>query len=300
MPVQFSGETHGCYSDSLQMALGDEGPGEAVIEVLTGSAFGMYLHHDGRPFFAPGGWNPEKGIANVLDLLGWTCERIVGSPDEVLRALEKVDDQHRAMAGPVEMGLLPHHPGLGQPIGVDHYLVVVGFDGENVVIHDPRAHPYTVLPVQKLLDAWRTKTLSYTVPDFNLRTAFRRVREVDTAEALRRLLPIAADLVAPDASAEAAEGAAKVLDGGLSTPLFFHLADFMVCAGARRRNDAAVMFGRHGYTRVAEVLDQQARLIGSMEYPLVAGDYAVAAKTMRELAPTFIALETELRAAVRA
>lgn len=299
MPVQFSGETHGCFSDSLQMAFGDEGPGETVIEVLTGSAFGMYLHHDGRPFFAPAGWNPEKGINRVLELLGWTCEQTGGSREEVVRALRTVDDQHRAMAGPVEMGLLPHHPGLGQPIGADHYLVIIGVEGENVVVHDPRAHPYTVLPLEKLLAAWRTETLSYRVPDYTLRTGFRRVREVETAEAVHRLLPVVADMVAPAASAEAAEGAARVLDKGLSTFLFFHLADFMVCVGARRRNDAAVVLARYGYTGVAQVLDQQARLIGSMEYPLVAGDYPTAAAIMRKLAPTFAELEAELRAAVR-
>ncbi|WFE28722.1 hypothetical protein O7623_05875 [Solwaraspora sp. WMMD791] len=282
------------------MAFGDDGPGETVVEVLTGSAFGLYLHHDGRPFFAPAGWNPEKGIATAMDLLGWTCEFTGGSAEEVIRKLESVDDRNRAVAGPVEMGLLPYHPGLGQPIGADHYLLIIGFDGENVVVHDPRAHPYTVLPVAKLLAAWRTETLSYTVADFTLRTGFRRTRQVDPADAVRRLLPIAADLVAPESSAEAAEGAAAVLDAGLSTSLFFHLADFMVCVGARRRNDAAVVLARHGYTRVAEVLDHQARLIGSMEYPLVAGDYSAAAATMRKLAPTFTQLEAELRTAIRA
>jgi hypothetical protein len=311
--VTFTGETHGCYSDAVQMALGDAGPGESLVEMLTGSPFGMSStrapifdaseeekQHFDKPLFHPYRWTPEWGIETALDLLGWTCTRTGGSRDEVVEVLAGVSDEHPAVAGPFEMGLLPYHPGLGFPMGVDHYLTILGLDGDTVLVHDPRAHPYTTVPLEKMLDAWSSETLSFPVDSYNLRTGLRRTGEVAAAEAIRRLLPIAVDLVNPDESIAAAEAAAKLLDGGLQTPQFFHLADFMVCVGARRRGDSAVLLGRAGYPRIAEILDQQARLIGSMEYPLVAGDHAAAAVPVRELIPTFEPLHAELLKAAAA
>jgi hypothetical protein len=299
MPTPFAGETHGCYSDSLQMVLGPTGPGESVLEVLSCSPFGMSVYRDGRPFFAPGAdWTPEMGIRIALDLTGWTCERSGGDPDLALAQLRQATQESPMMVGPVEMGLLPHHPGLGQPIGADHYLVALGLEGDMVLVHDPRAHPYTVLPVKKLLAAWDTTTLSYPVDPYTIRGNFRRVREVPLADSLRNLLPIAAGFIEDaESAAQAAEAAADLVASGLNTFQYFHLADFMVCVGARRRLDAAIHLGGIGCTGVARVLEQQARLIGSTQYFLVSGENAPAAEALRRLAPTFPQLRDELRKA---
>lgn len=300
MSVHFVGETHGCYSDALQMALGPAGPGESVLEVLTGSPFGLSVYIDGRPFFAPARWTPEAGLTTALDLLGWRCERVAGDKDAAIEALREAGDSGPVLVGPVEMGLLPHHPGLGQPIGADHYLTALGLEGDMVVIHDPRAHPYATIPLSLLLAAWETDTLSYPVEPFSLRGHFTREREIEVGTALRGLLPTAAAYLEGTTAAEAAEAAADLLDGGLNTFQYFHLADFMVCVGSRRRADAADLYGGLGYTDVAATLEHQARLIGSMQYPLVCGDTATAAATMRELAPTFGRLHEDLVAAVAA
>lgn len=297
MPVQFVGETHGCYSDSLQIALGPAGPGESVLEVLTGSPFGLSVYHDGRPFFAPAHWTPEIGLNDAMDLLGWSCERVHSDRDAAVEVIRHAPRTGPVLIGPVEMGLLPHHPGLGQAIGADHYLTALGLEGDMVVLHDPRAHPYAVIPLEMLLAAWQTETLSYPVEPYNLRTNFHRVRQVEVADALRAMLPAAAAYLAGSVAAEAAEAAARLLDGGLNTFQYFHLADFMVCVGARRRGDAAILLGGIGCAEVAQTLDHQARLIGSMQYPLVSGDYAAAAAAMRKLAPTFAQLHQELLAA---
>jgi len=293
MPVQFTGETHGCYSDSLQMVLGEAGPGASLLELLTGSAFGMSAKGKNQPFFAPRQWTPEWGIDTCLDLLGWTCEQLAGSEQQAVAALAELDGEQAIFAGPFDMGLLPYHPGLGQPMGVDHYLAALGTDRELVVVHDPHGHPYATVPLPKLLEAWQPD-LPFEVMPFNLRTGFRRVRPVEPADAIRRFLPIAAGLVDPEGSAAAAELTAKQVADGLDTPEYFHLADFMVCAGTRRRGDAAVLLGRAGYPELAAVLDRQARLIGAIELPLVNGDSAAAAAPLRELAPTFEQLYHEL------
>jgi hypothetical protein len=298
MFVGFAGETHGCYSDALQMALGREGPGESVLEVLTGSPFGMSLYDDGRPFFASRMWKPETGIDAAMDLLGWTCDRIGGSRDAAIEHITRASPEAPILAGPVEMGLLPHHPGLSGPIGADHYLTLLGREGDNVILHDPRAHPYTALPIDALLKAWQTETLMYhDLEPYSFRTGFRRVREVDVPTALRDMLPAAVQYLEGKSAADCTE-AADLLEEGLNMFQYFHLADFMVCAASRRRLDAAVLLERIGCHGPARILDQQARLIGSMQYPLVTEDNAAAAAALRKLAPTFDQLRLELLEAI--
>jgi hypothetical protein len=55
--------------------------------------------------------------------------------------------------------------------------------------------------------------------------------------------------------------------------------------GARRLADAAVWLGAVGETRAATVADQQARLLGSVQYSLVTGDAGTAAATLRQMRP---------------
>jgi hypothetical protein len=298
MPVGFLGETHSCYSDALAMALGPASPDETVLEVLTGSAFGMTVHRDGLAYFAPADWNPELGIDAALAALGWECDRIGGDRDEAIQAMRQATADRPILAGPVEMGLLPHQVGLGRPIGVDHYITILGLSDDLVLLHDPRGHPYTIVPTEPLFTAWQTDTLSYTVKPYSLRANFRRVHETGVDTALRNLLPAALSHLEASDSSAAAERTAELLEGGINTPEYFHFASFMVCAGALRRSAAALLLGGLGYTSIAATLDDQARLIGSMQYPIVSGDTVTAATAMRKLAPTFGQLHADVTAAL--
>jgi len=62
---------------------------------------------------------------------------------------------------------------------------------------------------------------------------------------------------------------------------------FAVRAGARRLSDAQYWLARAGLTQAAGIAGQQARLVGSLQYPLVANDQTAAAKILRVLAPTY-------------
>ncbi len=300
MSVRFYGETHGCYSDALQMALGPAGPGESVLEVLTGSPFGLKVYSDGRPFFAPAHWTPEIGMDAALSALGWEWDQVGGNRAAAIEEMRRASTTGPLLAGPVEMGLLPHQPGLGKAIGTDHYLTILGLEDDMVLLHDPRGHPFTLVPMEPLFTAWQTETLSFPVEPYNLRANFRRVRDVDPGAALRQMLPTAAKYLAETDSAAAAEKVADLLEKGLNTAQYFHFAAFMVCVGARRRADAGLLLGGLGYLEVAATLDHQARLIGSVQYPIVSGDPAAAAPAMRKLAPTFEQLRQEILAAIEA
>src|SRR5512139_1393188 len=113
-----------CYSNCLAMILGDAGPSPAVIEVLTGSPFGFELIAGHLPLFDPFGWDPDQGLDEAIGLLGWSATR-EGFADhgQALAALREAVRSGPVLTGPVEIGLLLHHPGLGQPIEADHFVV---------------------------------------------------------------------------------------------------------------------------------------------------------------------------------
>ena len=93
---------------------------------------------------------------------------------------------------------------------------------------------------------------------------------------------------------EAAEGLAGLVEAGCRDGLRGHLIYFAVRAGARRLADAADCLARVGYVDAAQIADRQARLIGSMQYPLVVGDDVAAAAALHSLAPTYEALRGAL------
>jgi hypothetical protein len=60
--------------------------------------------------------------------------------------------------------------------------------------------------------------------------------------------------------------------------------------------DASACLALLGMADAAAIADTQARLVGSLQYELVAGNPAAAAATLRQLAPTY----EQLRAALAA
>ncbi|MFC7593054.1 hypothetical protein ACFQYP_62125 [Nonomuraea antimicrobica] len=139
-----------CYANSLAMMLGPAAPAPGVIETLTGSPFGMQLIGGAEPYFDPYGWDPELGLDAAVELLGWGCERTHGgTPEEALERLRAAPGP--ALAGPVDMALLPYLSG----VSGDHYVVVLAVEDGTVVVHDPHGHPYATLPAAAFLAAWR-------------------------------------------------------------------------------------------------------------------------------------------------
>ncbi|GAA4070996.1 hypothetical protein [Actinomadura miaoliensis] len=305
MPLRYIGSGPYCYANSLAMVLGAEAPEPAVIEMLTGSPFGMQMADGRTPFFDPPGWNPGIGLDAAVELLGWTCER--GAAGTAARARDRLRDTGPArplLAGPVELGLLSHRPASGTAIGADHFVVVIGADDETVLFHDPQGHPYATIPVDDFLAAWRADSIDYPCEPFTMRTDFRRTAHVDTETALRRSLDAARrwlaarDAGSPGGAAAAAERLAELLETGRLEPWQRdHLVHFAVRVGARRLADAAVLLAGIGRGAAARIAERQARLVGALQYPLVSGDDAAAAGTLRALAPTYAHLADALTTA---
>jgi hypothetical protein len=294
MVLRYLGNGPYCAANSLSVIFGAAGPGPAVLEVLSGTPFGIAVHGDGLTYFSPQRWDPEFGIKNSMSLLGWECDRVFGDPDRSVAILRQATPDKPVLVGQVEMGLLPYVPGIGQAIGADHNLVVIGVEGDLVRAHDVQGWPFVTVPIDKLLETWKGDTFAFSVEPYALRHNFRRTRDVDTHTALRNSIRTAVDLLDGPECAEAAERSAKIVENGLTNMQWKYLVEFTVQGGARRLADAAVLYAEIGATKAAATLERQARLVGSLQLPLVTQDNAEAARILRELAPTYATLREQL------
>jgi hypothetical protein len=143
-----------CYSNSLVMVLGSAAPPPSAVEVLTGAPFGFHVG-GGLAWFDPLGWSPDTGLDMALDLLGWTCDR--GSGGSAAAAVERLRNAGGpVLVGPVEFGLLLHHPGSGEVLDSDHFVVVTAVADGVVHFHDPHGFPFATLPVDEFTAAWES------------------------------------------------------------------------------------------------------------------------------------------------
>ncbi|MFI9846598.1 hypothetical protein ACIHFD_56920 [Nonomuraea sp. NPDC051941] len=305
MSVTYIGSGPYCYSNSLAMLLGDEAPPPAVIEVLTGSPYGMELIGGRLPLFDPFGWDPEIGLDDAIGLLGWECERVDGgTAATALDRLRRACQDGPVLAGPLELGLLSFQPGSGKAIGADHYVVVLEVDGDTVLMHDPEGYPYATLHADAFAEAWRGELITYLNRPFRMRYGFTRREVVAPEEALRRSLPAGAawlagrtDVEVPPGTlgqAEAAERTARLVEEGLDPEIRQLWQAFAVRVGARRLNDLAACLSSLGLDAAAAVAAEQARIVGGLQGPVVSGDDVALAADLRRLAPTYERLRAAL------
>ena len=168
------------------------------------------------------------------------------------------------------MGLLLNHPGFGQPIGADHFLLVLDVDDDRVRYHDPHGFPYATLPVSAFLAAWRADTIGYKSTRYTIRSDFRRVREVSDEAALRACLPQAAawlsqrdDVEVPPGTIggqDAADRLAEMILAGLDPAVHEHMVHFAIRVGARRLADATTALASIGLHAAADVASEQPAL----------------------------------------
>ncbi|MEV3986138.1 hypothetical protein [Nonomuraea sp. NPDC049758] len=305
MSVTYVGSGPYCYANSLAMVLGDQAPPTAVVEVLTGSPYGMQLIGGRLPLFDAFGWDPEIGIDAALGLLGWECEHADGgTAAAALDRLRRACEDGPVLAGPLELGLLAYQPGSGEAVGADHYLVVLEVSDSTVLVHDPQGYPYATLPVDAFSEAWRGELIPYLEQPFRMRHSFTRRERVGPEEALRRSLPAGlawlagrTDVEVPPGTlgqAEAAERTAQLVEEELDPEVRTLWQAFAVRVGARRLNDLAACLASLGLDTGAAVAAEQGRIVGGLQAPLVAGDDMALAAGLRRLAPTYERLRTAL------
>lgn len=305
--MPYTGNGPYCYTNSLISVLGPDAPSAAVVETLTGSPFGFQLLAGELPLFDPYGWNPNLGLDQALGLLGYTWQsHTAKSAPEALAALKRALQAGPVFIGPLDMGLLLHQPGSDRPSGADHYVVALAVEGGAVIMHDPQGHPWASLPAGAFCAAWQADRIGYGQP-YAMRTDFVRVREVDPLDAVRASLPLAAawargrGLPVPPGTLggragleRLAERAERQLDPGLQQML----SGFSLRLGARRRADAAQNLQAAGEVELALRLQDQARVLGALQYPAVTGDGQALGAGFRQLADLSEQVATSLTARV--
>lgn len=303
--VPYIGSGPYCYANSFAMMLGKDAPSPAVIEFCTSSPFGMECIGPNVVFFDPYAWDPSTSFQESLTSLGWKSRALVGkNAEHALAMLKQELKKGPVFVGPIEMGLLRYQPGPFGAIGADHYVVVLGIEGARLDLHDPHGYPYACIPVSEFMEAWKAEKIAYGKP-YMMQTDFERVEVVSEEEAIRRSLPNARKWLSMEGdhdmppgsagNAAAAEALAKKIESnfhpGVKNPLVY----FAVRVGVRRLGDAATCLARIGYHEAAEIMAKQARLVGSLQYPLTVDDTKTAAKILRELAPTYDLLKVALQ-----
>ncbi|MFD9950344.1 hypothetical protein ACFWX0_56750, partial [Nonomuraea sp. NPDC059022] len=111
MSIPYIGSGPYCYANSLAMILGEEAPAPAVIEVLTGSPYGVQLIGGQLPLFDPFGWDPDQGLDAAIELLGWSCEcSDGGGPPPARVPPAGAGARGAGLFGAPERGLVVDHP----------------------------------------------------------------------------------------------------------------------------------------------------------------------------------------------
>jgi len=161
-----------CFTNSLLMMLGEAAPVAGVVETLTASPFGFQLLGGELPLFDPYGWNPDLGLDQAIELLGYRCRRTTHeTAADALAGLESALAAGPVLVGPVDMGLLAHQPGSDRAAGADHFVVALASGEGSIRFHDPQGHPHAVLPTEIFLDAWHAEQIGYLAEDaFVMRT----------------------------------------------------------------------------------------------------------------------------------
>lgn len=309
MSVTYVGSGPYCYANSLAMILGGEAPPPAVIEVLTGSPYGMHLIGGRLPLFNASGWDPLIGIDAAINLLGWECETADGgTAEDAIDRLRRACQDGPVLAGPVDLGLLSYQPGSGTALGADHYVVVLEAGDDTVLVHDPEGYPYATAPVGAFAAAWRGELISYLEKPFRMWFGFTQRTKVTAEQALRQSLPAGLawlsgrtdGQVTPGTlgQAHAARRTAELVEEGLAPEIRMLWETFAVQVGARRLNDLAACLALLDLGPAAVIATQQARIVGGLQEPLVSGDDTALAAGLRLLAPTYERLRTALAGSV--
>lgn len=279
--IPYIGSSDYCFINSLHMSLLASGapdeslPSTGFLECLTTMPFG-YTYFKEAEFFFFSGPNPDLGLARAIETLGWTCTLERGGTEEVALARLRAAVQHGpVLIGPVNMGYLTYNPNHPYLLGADHYMLVLDIEEDHVLVHDPKGFPSVALSVENLLNAWRAEgmDLTYTDEPYTMRTAFRPVELRRRQQMIERTLPqiganVRQERWKPELSGgiPALRKLAQTLRTQVSERLAIHLFHFALPLGLRHKVDAEVFLREGNQSEAADLIEQQARLLGRAQY----------------------------------
>src|SRR5579863_2342068 len=284
MLLTYSGNGAYCYANSLYMSLLGAGadpkelPNTGFLECLTGGPFGkLYLRLEEGPlvFFSSAISDPDLGLKQAIELLGWECREWYGEDSqEALSRLRESVQVAPVLIGPVDQGYLSYYPDYHHAPGYDHFVVARAVEDDHVLLHDPGGYPCAVLPVKDFLEAWRAESIGYGRGPYTMRSHFLQVRYPSRQEIIQQALPSLRRNVQADPGGPVAYGGVQALQllandlrGDTIPPVISDsLVQFVLPLAARRNLDAAAFLREASLPDASALMERQASLIGQAQY----------------------------------
>ncbi len=291
-----------CYANSAAMLLSsiDEQVSPRLIEALSGVGLGASFNPP-LPFFGelqP----PDRGLTQALELLGFDFnEQALDLPETA--PFERLA-QAPMIVGPLDMSHLVYNAGRPRGGGVDHYVVILGSEGERYQVHDPAGFAHVLIDRAALTMAWRADTIpsrrghyrSWSHPQRIASPSADAIYDAGIAK-FQRLYREAEQRASRDGECigrEALLALATAARCDAFTPQQRgHLIFFGLPLGTKRALDYVAFFDRRA-PRLANLKRQQALAFGACHTALVAGAKEEAAQHFEGLA----ALEPEIKDAI--
>jgi hypothetical protein len=198
-----------------------------------------------------------------------------GDEGEALVRLKAAVQHAPVLIGPLNMGYLTYNPNHPYLLGADHYIVVLSFEEDLVLVHDPKGFPCAALPVENLLKAWRAEEMDlvYTDEPYTMRTAFRPAEVGSRQKMIERTLPyisanLRQELWKPGmyGGVAALRMLAQTFHTQVPEQLAVHLFYFALPLGLRHKVDAQLFLREANQSEAAGLIEEQASLLGQAQY----------------------------------
>ena len=297
--LPYTGSGDYCFSNSLHMSLLGSGaqasslPETGFLECLTTMPFGCTYFKEAELFFFSGP-NPDLGLTRAIETLGWTCTLESGGGEgEALARLRAAVQHGPVLIGPVNMGYLTYNPNHPYLLGADHYIMVLSVEENHVRVHDPKGFPCAALPVENLLNTWRAEgvDLVYTDEPYTMRTDFRPIEPRSRQQMIERTLPqiganVHQELWKPGmyGGVAALRMLAQTFRTEVSERLAVHLFHFALPLGLRHKVDAQLFLREGNQFEAAELIEEQASLLGQAQYAGVQHNWSSVAALIEQVA----------------
>jgi hypothetical protein len=268
-------------------------PGYLECLTLVGIGASHVVDKEGSFYFFGMGL-PDRGISLALHTLGFEFTEIFEKKSDeaaeraALAILAKHLKEGPVIAGPLDMGFLSYNPDHRFMAGADHFVLVYGLEGEEVLLHDPAGFPGTRLSQDKFMLAWKARRIGYKDGHFRMWSMPRKVSDPSPVEIFDVTdRTIAARYLEAEnwkhTGAPVIRELASKLEAGISEHLWGFLTHFALPLGAKRALDYARFFAPYDPERT-RIKAQQATCFGEAHAALQHSDILRARQALLSLA----------------
>ncbi len=266
-----------CYANSTAMLLASVGEdiSPRLIEALSGVGLGAFQNRQGLPFFSGLGAKPDAGISAALDMLGFSFSETASDESEPapFERLEALLKDSAVIIGPLDMSHLTYNPMRPRQAGVDHFVLVLGTEGDRFRLHDPAGFAHELIDRADLQLAWKAEAIAYRNGSYRRWSHAWRRRLIDADALYANAMEyfhnqyttssVLAGEQGDTINAELIRRWAKTASHGEFTEsVIGHLTYFALPLGAKRAMDYATFFNTR-HPNLADLKRQQAKEFGA-------------------------------------